>query len=85
MSQGSTTQFQNLLKCRPRKTDAGKQPHVCVHNFIFVSVTCMRGVWKVKGENRELSKETATLVFGKAQGTLWVALQKMKHRCICSP
>lgn len=85
MSQASTTQFQNLFKCHPRKTDVGNQPHVCTHNLPSVSVPCMRGIWKVKCENWELSKETATLALGKAQATLWVSLQKRKHRCIYSP
>lgn len=70
-SQDSTTQFQNLFKCHPRKTDVGNQPHVCARNFFSVSVTCAREVWKAKCENWVLSKETDTLGFGKAQGTLW--------------
>lgn len=81
----STTQFQNLFKCHPRKTDVGSQIHVCLNNFPSVSVTSVRGVWKVKWENWEFSKETATHVFGKGQDTLWVSLQKVKHRCVYSP
>lgn len=85
MSRASATQFQNLFKCHPRKTDVGNQPHVCAHNLLSASVTCVRGVWKVTCENWELSKETATLVFGKAQGMLWGSLQKTKHRFVYSP
>lgn len=85
MSRASTTPFQNLFKCHPWKTDVGNQPHVCAHNLLSVSVTCVRGVWEAKCENWELTKETVTVAFGKAQGTLWVSLQKIKHRCVYSP
>lgn len=85
MSRASVTPFQNLFKCHPWKTDVGNQPHMCAHNLLSVSVTCVRGVWEVKCENWELSKETVKVAFGKAQGTLWVSLQKIKHRCVYSP
>lgn len=65
MSRAGTTQFQNLFKCHPRKTDVGNQPHVCAHNLLSVSVTCVTWIWKVKCENWELSKETPHFFLAK--------------------
>lgn len=81
----STTQFQNLFKCHPRKPDVGSQIHVCLNNLPSISVTSVRGLCKVKWENWEFIEETATHVFGKGQDTLWVSLQKVMHKCVYSP
>lgn len=70
MSEASTTQFQNLFKCHLRKTDVGNWLCTFAHHLLCASVTCTRENLKMKCENRELSKETATLVSVKAQETL---------------
>lgn len=86
MSQASTTQFQNLFKYHPRKTDVGNWLHVCVHHLLSASVTCAWGVWKLKCENRELSKETTTKQKAKQKITFFCCcFEKLKDRYVYSP
>lgn len=58
---------------------------LCVFaHHLCASVTRTRKNLKVKCENRELSKETATLVSGKAQETL-SSLQRINNRYVYPP
>lgn len=70
MSEASTTQFQNLFICHPRKADVGNWLCAFAHHFLCASITSTRENLKMKCENREPSEEAATLVSSIAQETL---------------